>query len=133
MNAHCNADPCGIAKDQPSIIRTERGLTISGTRLTLYDVMDYLKANYPPKFIRDTFNLTDSQLSAVLSYIEEHEQQVEAEYQEILDNATEIREYWQAYNRERLAKLSSDPPSKGYEKVRTRLAERRKQREIQQR
>ncbi len=27
---------------QAIIIRTDRGLTISGTRLTLYDVMDYL-------------------------------------------------------------------------------------------
>lgn len=29
---------------QTAIIRTERGLTIAGTRLTLYDVMDFLKA-----------------------------------------------------------------------------------------
>jgi hypothetical protein len=27
-----------------AIIRTERGLTISGNRITLYDVMDYVKA-----------------------------------------------------------------------------------------
>lgn len=122
-----------ITNGQPPIIRTERGLTISGTRITVYDVMDYLKAHYPPKFIRDTFDLSDSQLSAVLSYIEQHKQQVEAEYQEILDNAAEIKEYWQEYNRERLAKLSSVPPSDGYEKVRARLAERRKQRETEQR
>ena len=31
----------------PAIIRTERGLTIKGTRITLYDVMEYLKADYP--------------------------------------------------------------------------------------
>jgi hypothetical protein len=31
-----------------AIIRTERGLTIAGTRITLYDVMDYLTAQYPP-------------------------------------------------------------------------------------
>lgn len=36
---------------QTSVIRTERGLTISGTRITLYDVMDYVIAQYPPKFI----------------------------------------------------------------------------------
>ncbi|MDJ0621052.1 MAG: DUF433 domain-containing protein, partial [Calothrix sp. MO_192.B10] len=55
---------------QVSIIRTERGLTIAGTRITLYDVMDYLKAQYPPKFIRDAFNLTDAQIHAALAYIE---------------------------------------------------------------
>ena len=31
------------------IIRTERGLTIAGTRITLYDVMDYITEHYPPK------------------------------------------------------------------------------------
>ena len=41
-----------------AIIRTERGLTISGTRITLYDVMDYVTAHYPPKFIRSLFDLT---------------------------------------------------------------------------
>ena len=40
------------ADQEPAIIRTERGLTIAGTRITLYDVMDYLKAQYPPKLIR---------------------------------------------------------------------------------
>jgi len=30
---------------QPTIIRTERGLTIAGTRITLYDVMDYITPN----------------------------------------------------------------------------------------
>ena len=30
------------------IIRTERGLTIAGTRITLYDVMDYITEHYPP-------------------------------------------------------------------------------------
>jgi len=37
------------------IIRTERGLTIAGTRITLYDVMDYVTAQYPPKFIQGLF------------------------------------------------------------------------------
>jgi len=59
-----------VSNGQTAIIRTERGLTISGTRITLYDVMDYLKAQYPPKFIRDAFNLTDAQIHAPLFYIE---------------------------------------------------------------
>ena len=28
----------------PTVVRTERGLTIAGTRITLYDVMDYVTA-----------------------------------------------------------------------------------------
>lgn len=47
---------------QEIIIRTERGLTIAGTRITIYDVMDYLKAEYPRKYIRDAFMLTDGQI-----------------------------------------------------------------------
>jgi uncharacterized protein (DUF433 family) len=66
---------------QTIIIRTERGLTIAGTRISLYEVIDLLKVHYPPKLIRDTFNLTDAQLSAALSYIEMNQAQVEAEYQ----------------------------------------------------
>ncbi len=57
---------------QTEIIRTERGLTIAGTRITLYDVMDYVTAQYPPKFIRVMLSLTDEQVNAALSYIETH-------------------------------------------------------------
>jgi hypothetical protein len=52
--------------------------------------MDYLKAQYPPKFIRDAFNFTDEQIHAALFYIEVHQTEVEAEYQEILKTAEEI-------------------------------------------
>jgi uncharacterized protein (DUF433 family) len=59
-----------VSHNQTSIIRTDRGLTISGTRITLYDVMDYITAQYPPKFIRSLFKLTEDQINAALSYIE---------------------------------------------------------------
>ncbi len=49
------------------IIRTERGLTIAGTRITLYDVMDYVTAQYPVKFIRSLFDLTEEQIDAAFS------------------------------------------------------------------
>ena len=57
-----------VSNGQAVIIRTERGLTIVGTRITLYDVIDFVKAQYPPKLIRDKLNLTDKQVSAALSY-----------------------------------------------------------------
>jgi uncharacterized protein (DUF433 family) len=62
-----------------AIIRTERGLTISGTRITLYDVMDYTTAGYPPKFIRSLFNLTQEQINAALAYVEANRTEVEAD------------------------------------------------------
>ena len=108
-----------------SIIRTERGLTIAGTRITLYDVMDYLKAQYPSKFIRDAFNLTDEQIDAALSYIEVHQTAVEAEYQEILKTAEETQQYWEQRNRERFARIAAASPRPGYEAVRAKLQERK--------
>lgn len=116
---------------QSGIIRTERGLTIAGTRITLYDVMDHLKAQYPPKFIRDAFNLTDEQIRTALSYIETHHAEVEAEYQEILKAAAETQQYWEERNRERFARIAATPPRPGYEALRAKLRERREQREAQ--
>lgn len=70
-----------------SIIRTERGLTIKGTRITLYDVMDYVKAQYPPKFIASLLSLTDEQIKTAIAYIEENRDEVEKEYQIVLKQA----------------------------------------------
>lgn len=92
-----------------AIIRTERGLTIAGTRITLYDVMDFLKAQYPPKLIRDKFNLTDEQINSALSYLEAHRSQLEIEYQDVLRTREEIRQYWEEYNRDRFARIAKMP------------------------
>ena len=88
---------------KPTIIRTERGLTVSGTRITLYDVMDYVTAQYPPKFIRTLFNLTDEQIDVALTYIEANRPEVEAEYQLVLKEAEELRQYYEEQNRELIA------------------------------
>ena len=37
---------------QATVVRTERGLSVFGTRITLYQIMDYLKAEWHPKLIR---------------------------------------------------------------------------------
>lgn len=113
------------ASKQSLIIRTERGLTISGTRTSLYDVIDFLKAHYPPKLIRDTFNLTDAQINVALSYIEANQVQVEAEYQEVLQNREEIRRYWEDRNRERFAQIAEMPRKPGQEAFWAKLEEQR--------
>ena len=100
---------------QSSIIRTERGLTIAGTRITLYDVMDYVTAQYPPKFIRGLFNLTDEQISAALTYIETNRAEVETEYQIVLKDAEELRQYYEDRNRDLIARLATKPPKTGME------------------
>uniref|UniRef100_B8HL76 DUF433 domain-containing protein n=1 Tax=Cyanothece sp. (strain PCC 7425 / ATCC 29141) TaxID=395961 RepID=B8HL76_CYAP4 len=103
------------ANRQASIIRTERGLTISGTRITLYDVMDYLTARYPAKFIRGLFNLSDDQINVALAYIDNHRAEVEAEYQIVLNEAEELRQYYEEQNRDLIAQLSTKPPKPGME------------------
>ncbi|MBZ8181132.1 DUF433 domain-containing protein [Oscillatoria salina] len=94
---------------QPAIVRTERGLTITGTRISLYDIFDLLKAQYPPKLIRDKFNLTDEQIQVALSYIQANKTQVEAEYQEVLQTRKEIRQYWEDRNRQRFYQIAAMP------------------------
>ena len=115
-----------------AIIRTERGLTISGTRITLYDVIDFLKAQYPPKLIRDTFNLTDAQINAALSYIKDRQIQVEAEYQEVLQTREEIRQYWEERNHDRLARIATMPRKPGQEAIWAKLEEQKARRSAAQ-
>ncbi|NEQ70835.1 MAG: DUF433 domain-containing protein [Symploca sp. SIO2D2] len=106
---------------QPTIIRTERGLTISGTRITLYDVMDYLKAQYPQKLICEKLGLNHNQISSALAYIETHSVELEAEYQQCLQTAVEIRQYWEERNREQFAKIAAMPPKPNQEALRAKL------------
>ncbi|MBD2450453.1 DUF433 domain-containing protein [Nostoc sp. FACHB-152] len=113
---------------QTLIIRTERGLTIAGTRTSLYDVMDLLKAQYPSKLIRDKFNLTDGQINAALSYIETNKTQIEAEYQEVLQNREEIRQYWEERNREHYARIAAMPHKPGQETLWAKLEEQKARR-----
>jgi uncharacterized protein (DUF433 family) len=117
-----------VSSEQPAIVRTERGLTIAGSRVTLYDVIDFLKAQYPPKLIRHKFNLTDEQISSALSYIEINRTQVEAEYQQVLQTREEIRQYWEDRNREHFARLATMPRKPGQENLWAKLEQQKTER-----
>ena len=109
------------ARREPAIVRTERGLAIEGTRITLYDIIDHLKAGWPPKLILNWLPLTEVQLDAALAYIEEHYNEVQAEYQTVLQIARENREYWEEHNRDRLAYIAQLPPKPGQEEIYAKL------------
>jgi uncharacterized protein (DUF433 family) len=112
---------------QPTVVRTDRGLSIAGTRITLYHVMDYVVAGRTPHEIQDSLNLTDQQIADVMTYIEDHRAAVEAEYQQVLEEAAEIRRYWEERNRERLAYIASLPPKPEQAAIRAKLeAQKRK-------
>ena len=115
----------GKSNTQTAIIRTERGLTISGTRITLYDVMDYLIAQYPPKFIGSLFELTEEQINAALTYIETNRTEVESEYQLVLKQAEETRQYWEERNRDHFARIAAMPPKPGREALWKKLQEQK--------
>lgn len=120
-----------VSNNQPTIVRTPRGLIISGTRITLYDVMDYLTSQYPPKFIRGLFDLTEDQINVALSYIEENRAEVEAEYQVVLKQAKETQHYWEERNREHSARVAAMPPKPGTEALWAKLREQKARHELE--
>ncbi|NJL20750.1 MAG: DUF433 domain-containing protein [Leptolyngbyaceae cyanobacterium SM1_3_5] len=109
------------ALNDRSIIRTEWGLTIAKTRITLYDVMDYLTVDYPAKLIREKLCLTDAQVDAALTYIKAHRAEVEAEYQQVLQMAEVDRQYWEERNQEHFARLAALSPQSDRAAIRLRL------------
>jgi len=109
-------------RDHTTVVRTSRGLSIAGTRITLYSILDYVHAGWPPKLIRDRLNLTDQQMTDALDYIATHHTEVETEYQQVLRDAEEVRHYWEEQNRERLAAIAALPPKPEQAAIRAKLA-----------
>ncbi len=92
-----------VSNVQTDIFRTERGLTLAGTRITLYQFMDYICAGYSLKSFRYHFSqITDKQFDTAMSYIEVNRAEVETEYQIVLKEAEESRQYWEEQNREKM-------------------------------
>src|SRR5215510_5836738 len=110
---------------QPTVVRTSRGLSIAGTRITLYSIMDYVTAGWPAKLIGDRLNLMDQQITDALAYIAEHRLEVETEYQQVLKDAEENRRYWEERNRERFAQIAALPPKPEHAAIRAKLRARK--------
>lgn len=106
---------------QTTVVRTSRGLSIAGTRITLYALLDYLHADWPPKLVQDWFNLTDRQMTDILAYLSAHRDEVEAEYQQVLNQANVNRQYWETQNHERQIQPSLLPGSPEQEALRAKL------------
>src|SRR5688572_25053605 len=99
-----------VLQTTPTVVRTaERGLTVGGTRLTLYDIWDCLNGGWSEEETRETFRLTEQQMADVLAYIEEHRDEFLAEYEQGLKEAEETRRCWEERNRERLAEIAARP------------------------
>jgi len=112
-----------VFNQQAGVARTELGLVITGTRITLYQIMDYIHAGYQRQKIREDFpQITDEQFDAAMSYIEANYAEVEAEYQIIVKEDKEIQQYWKERNSERFAQIATMPPKRGQEVIRAKLA-----------
>ncbi|MEQ9000075.1 MAG: DUF433 domain-containing protein [Coleofasciculus sp. B1-GNL1-01] len=105
-----------VSNQPKKVIRTERGLVIAGTRITVYQFMDYIYGGYARSLIRQHFpQITDEQFEAAMSYIETNRAEVETEYQMVVKNDEEIRQYWEKQNRECFAQIAKLPPPPGQE------------------
>jgi hypothetical protein len=83
--------------------------------------MDYLRAGWPLHLIRDEFNLTEKQMNDVMEYITAHGDQVEQEYQAVLQQAEENRRYWETRNRKRFERMAQTSPPPNQEQPRAKL------------
>ena len=104
--ASIEAAMTSASSEQAQIIQTERGQSIAG---------------WTTKVIRSWLPLTEEQLNAALSYIDAHRDEVEAEYQDALQETQALREYWDEKNRDRLAQIAKLPPKPGQEEIHAKL------------
>jgi len=107
----------------PTIVRKPGGLYIAGTRITLYHIMDYLLAGWPPHLIGQWLNVTDRQMADVMTYLSEHHTEVVGQYHRVLLQAEENQRYWDDRNRDRLAEIAAQPPKPGQEALQAKLQE----------
>jgi uncharacterized protein (DUF433 family) len=76
------------------IIDRGRGPELEGTRVTVYRVIDFIRAGESPGRIADELELTDEQVRAALDYIEAHRDRIEAEYDAILERVSRPNPDW---------------------------------------
>jgi len=70
---------------EAKIIDRGRGPEIAGSRITVYDVMDYHKEGWQPIDIARLFRLTTEQIEIAIEYIEQHKEEVMEVYKRILE------------------------------------------------
>ena len=107
------------------IVETPRGPSFAGTRLTIYDLMDYLKAEWRRDDITQIMSITDEQLDAALTYIAAHGVKVERDYAEILRYMEELRVHYDKIYWER-SRFTPDTPPEERRRVLLQVLEERK-------
>lgn len=62
-----------------------------------------------------------SRFNSGIHQVEAQREEVEAEYQQVLEYAEEERQYWESRNRERFAQIAAMSPPSGKEELWARL------------
>jgi uncharacterized protein (DUF433 family) len=68
-----------------TIIDRGRGPEIAGTRITVYDIWEYARLGHHHTYIAVVLGLSSAQVLAAMDYIEQHKEEVLADYQKIMD------------------------------------------------
>ena len=76
---------------EAKIIDRGRGPEIAGTRITVFDVMDYLKEGWHRDRIANLFRLSSRDIQSAIDYTEQHREEVEAAYYRILERHRNYR------------------------------------------
>lgn len=74
---------------QARIIDRGRGPEIAGTRITVYTIMDFLRANWSAQQIADVLELECEQVQTAIDYIAQHQKAVDAAYEKILERVNQ--------------------------------------------
>lgn len=69
---------------EPEIVDRGDGPKIAGTRITVYTVLEYLRAGRTRDWIAAMLNLSSQQVQVAMDYIDAHSDAVNAEYERIL-------------------------------------------------
>ncbi len=70
---------------EAKIIKTGRGPEIAGTRITVYDVIEYYKTGWHRDMIAAILSLSSQQVETAIQYIEEHRHEVMASYEKNME------------------------------------------------
>jgi uncharacterized protein (DUF433 family) len=76
------------------IIDRGRGPEVEGTRVTVYRIMDYLREGSTPERIAAELDRTADQVQVALAYIADHREEVEQEYEAILQRVRQPNADW---------------------------------------
>jgi uncharacterized protein (DUF433 family) len=76
------------------IIDRGRGPEVEGTRVTVYLVMDYVRAGDPPARIAAELELSEEQVQQAIEYINAHRDEIEPAYEAILQRVGQPNPDW---------------------------------------